>query len=102
MNLYFRFYCIRAFKKMNEKKINRMFDYIAKTEETKHFGDFLRQVATAYGNKYLYTQDESIKGSAYALVTLAEKFDERTPKAKMKEKARQKKMVGNKNRKVKY
>ena len=79
-----------------------MFDFLAKREETKDLGTFFRQCAAGYSNKYLYTQDESLKGSAYAMTLLAEKFEEHTPKKKSKEEARQKKLVGNKNRAVKY
>lgn len=103
LNLFFRFYESKSYKKLNEKKINKMFNFLAKRKETKEFGDFLRQCANAYQNKFLYTQEESFKGSAYAFITLAEKFEDHTPKKKMREAARQKKAVGSKkNRIVKY
>lgn len=88
---------------MKEKDIERMFNFLARRKETKHFGDFLRQCANAYQNKFLYTQEESFKGSAYAFITLAEKFEDHSPKKKTKEAARQQKVVGSKkNRIVKY
>lgn len=92
----------KSYKTIEEKRINRMFDFLAKRNETKQFADFCRQCANAYQNKYLYTQDEHLKGSAYAFIQLAEKFESHLPSRKMKEEARQQKIVGNKNRKVKY
>ena len=87
---------------MGEKEINTLFDFLAKTEETKKMGNFFRQIATAYRNKYMYTNDEYLKGSILAITQLAEKFEEHTPKRKMKEEARKKKIVGNDKRIVKY
>jgi hypothetical protein len=87
---------------LNEKEVEKMFSFMAKRPETKKFGAFLRQIANAYKNKYLYTKDESLKGSIYSFITLAEKFEEKSPKKKAAEEKRQKKVVGDKNRKVKY
>lgn len=88
---------------MGESQINTMFNYITRQEETKRMGDFFRQCANAYRNKYLYTNDVTLKGSAYAFIQLAEKFDEHTPKRQMQEEARKDKMVGSKKgRAVKY
>lgn len=87
---------------MKEKEIEKLFDYLASTEESKGLGNFFRQCANAYKNKYLYTNDVLLKGSVLALTQLAEKFEEHRPKNKMIEEARQKKIVGDKNRKVKY
>jgi hypothetical protein len=102
LNLFFRFYEKKTYKLLNEKKVKKMFNFLASREETKELGTFFRQCAAGYSNKYLYTQDESLKGSAYAMTLLAEKFEEHTPKKKSEEKARQQKFVGSKNRAVKY
>lgn len=88
---------------MKEKQVEAMFNHLARTDETKMLGNFFRQIANAYKNKYLYTNDLTLKGAAFALTQLAEKFEEHTPKSKMKEEARQKNIVGSKkNRIVKY
>ena len=87
---------------MKEPQIDSLFDYLARTKETKVLGDFFRQLANAYKNKYLYTNDEMLKGSILALTQLAEKFEEHRPKNKMKEELRKNKIVGDKNRIVKY
>lgn len=103
LNLFFRFYEGKSFKLMKEKQVEVLFNFLAKTEETKMMGNFFRQVANAYKNKYLYTNNETLKGSAFAMIQLAEKFESHSPKAKMKEEVRQKKIVGDKkNRIVKY
>lgn len=104
LNLFFRFYEEKSYKMLNEKQANNMFDFIAKKKKLKHFGSFFRQMAAAYRNKYLYTNDPEYKGSALAMTQVAEKFEEHLPKTKEKEKERQKKFVGKKksHRIVKY
>ena len=80
-----------------------MFNYLTRTDETKQFGDFLRQCASAYKTKYFYSKDETLKGTALAFVQLAEKFEEHTPKRQAAEEARQDKLVSkNKGTKVNY
>jgi hypothetical protein len=81
---------------MNETDIRKMFDYLASAKETKSLGNFFRQCANAYRNKYMYTSDETLKGSVLALTQLAEKFDEHTKAEKDKEELRQKKIISNK------
>ena len=103
LNLFFRLYNAKSFNLMKEKQVEALFDYLARTDETKMLGNFFRQIANAYKNKYLYSNDETLKGAVFALTQLTEKFEEHTPKNKMKEEARQKKMVGDKDkRQVKY
>lgn len=96
INKFFKVYGNVVYQKLNEKDADRMFDFIAKSEETKKMGDFFRQCADAYKTKYLYSQDESLKGAILAFTQLAEKFESHTPKSKMKEAARQVKVSGGK------
>jgi len=103
LKMFFKFYEGRTYKIMDEKEIDKLFNFLTRTKETKVLGDFFRQVANAYRNKYLYTSDETLKGAVVAMTQLAEKFEGHTPKAKAEEIVRQGKIVGEKkNRIVKY
>ena len=96
INLFFRLYEGKSYAKLNEKQIGKMFDYLTRQDETKQFGDFLRQCASAYKTKYFYNQDEALKATALAFIQLAEKFEEHTPKKQTAELVRQESLVSKK------
>lgn len=79
LNLLMRFYSIEYSKPLSEKEIDDLLTSIATSEYCEKFTTYLEQCANSSRNRYLYTDDQSLKGAVFALVSLKEQILKRKP-----------------------
>jgi hypothetical protein len=90
------------YTRLKKDEIEDLLDMIANDEKLKQFPDYLDQLADAYKNQFLYTQDSHYKGMIAAYVTLREAIVEKKEATIRRKKKEQHRKFGTKKSIVKY
>ena len=69
-------------KPLSKEVVDSLLTKLATTKELEKFPEYLSQLANSAKNQYLYSKDETLKGTIFALISLRDQIIGKVPKKK--------------------